>query len=593
MTQQVFYRKWRPQRFADVVGQEYVTQTLLNALASGRLAHAYLFCGPRGTGKTSMGRILAKAVNCPRNGSGEPCNECPMCLAVTEGRALDLIEIDAASNRGIDEMRSLREKVNFAPNESRYKVYIIDEVHMLTNEAFNAVLKTLEEPPPHAIFVLATTEPHRLPATVTSRCQRFDFRRISLSDAAERLARICQHEEVEAGPEVLNAIARSAGGSLRDAENMLEQLVVGYGQHLEFEQLREFLGLGGGQQVREVAAAALNGNLSTGLAAISQAANDGLDLRQLHRQLMEYLRGLLLAKAGAAGTVDLPQEGRQELQELAATAPIERILQAVKLFAQVDLRDAGHSTLPLELALVEAASAPSEAPVSSEPPPPRAAAPAPPPQPVRETPPVGAPLGAPPPAEAAVERPAAVVEQAQEPAAALDPAAEVPSASSGQAPSTGSFGSAQDRSGQASSAGSEQTPSPDSGQDPSSASGESGQGLPELVGRLKANWRSVIEASRGKGQKYRLDALLRSACEPVSVDAEAVVLGFSHQFHVDRMREEIEHPGTRLALEEALGVVLGSRRQVRCIVMPKEQKPGGHLVRAAEEMGAKVVEDGG
>ena len=613
MATQVFYRKWRPQRFADVVGQEYVTQTLLNALATGRVAHAYLFCGPRGTGKTSMGRILAKALNCLTSGSGEPCNECALCTAVMEGRAIDLIEIDAASNRGIDEMRSLREKVNFAPNEARYKVYIIDEVHMLTNEAFNAVLKTLEEPPPHAVFVLATTEPHKLPATVISRCQRFDFRRISLSKAAERLGRICQDEGVQAAPEVLNAIARGAGGSLRDAENMLEQLVVGYGQELSFEQLRDFLGLGGEQQVRELCSAALTGDVSGGLAAIAQAANDGLDLRQFHRQLMEDLRGVLLVKAGAAETMELPPEARQELGELADTVPMERIVQAVKLFGQVDQRGSGHSTLPLEMALVETATAPAEAvgaqsPQVGTPPPPAGAPPArpaarsaPPPSAPRaaeavgaQSPQVGTPV--PTPSEPrepvtaqsqSAETPVPTPSEPREPVTAQSQSAETPvptGTEPAETPSangpSGSTGSAQDRSGQAPSAASDQ-------ESPAGSEEE----LSEFFGKLKANWKSVIEVLRGKGQKFKVDALLRSG-EPVSVETEAVTLGFPYQIFVDRMNEEMENPGTRRELEGALGGVLGGRREVRCIVATKE-KTGGHLVRAAVEMGAKVVEDGG
>ena len=196
MASQVFYRKWRPQTLAEVVGQEPVTQTLLNALSSGRVSHAYLFCGPRGTGKTSTGRILAKAVNCLTNGKGEPCNTCEICQAITEGRALDIVEIDAASNRGIDDIRDLREKVNYAPNQARYKVYIVDEVHMLTKEASNALLKTLEEPPPHVIFVLATTEAHKVLPTILSRCQRFDFRRLPQADIASKLARICSAEDI-------------------------------------------------------------------------------------------------------------------------------------------------------------------------------------------------------------------------------------------------------------------------------------------------------------------------------------------------------------------------------------------------------------
>ncbi|MEK7214679.1 MAG: DNA polymerase III subunit gamma/tau, partial [Chloroflexota bacterium] len=192
----VLYRKWRPQTLSQVVGQEHVTRTLLNALATSRVSHAYLFCGPRGTGKTSTARILAKAVNCTTDGKGEPCTTCPMCLSIAEGRALDLIEIDAASNRGIDDIRGLREKINFAPAEARYKVYVVDEVHMLTDPAFNALLKTLEEPPPYAIFILATTEVHKVPVTILSRCQRFDFRRIAQRALQDYLARICGTESI-------------------------------------------------------------------------------------------------------------------------------------------------------------------------------------------------------------------------------------------------------------------------------------------------------------------------------------------------------------------------------------------------------------
>ena len=201
MGSEVFYRKWRPQVLGDVVGQEQVTRTLINALKSGRISHAYLFCGPRGTGKTSTARILAKSINCLNGGKGEPCNTCSICQAITEGRAFDVIEIDAASNTGVDNIRDLREKVNYSPNEARYKVYIIDEVHMLSTSASNALLKTLEEPPPHAIFILATTETHKVLPTIISRCQRFDFHRVSLNDIVKRLTKVCQAEGIKITPE--------------------------------------------------------------------------------------------------------------------------------------------------------------------------------------------------------------------------------------------------------------------------------------------------------------------------------------------------------------------------------------------------------
>ncbi len=355
MTSQVFYRKWRPQTLAEVVGQEQVTQTLHNALSSGRVSHAYLFCGPRGTGKTSTGRILAKAVNCVTDGKGEPCNTCPMCQAITEGRALDVIEIDAASNRGIDDIRELRERVNYAPNQARYKVYIIDEVHMLTEPASNALLKTLEEPPPHVIFVLATTEAHKILPTIMSRCQRFDFRRLSLADVVSKLTRICSLEGIHIEPEALRLVAKAATGSLRDAENLLEQLTAHYGSEVELHQVQTLLGITGDWRVRELVKHIVNNDVSAGITTINSVNSDGLDLKQFNRELVEYLRGLLLVKTDSDEAVDLTADDIAELKELANKTPLPQILRAVKLFGQLELGFDNYSTLPLELAMVDCA----------------------------------------------------------------------------------------------------------------------------------------------------------------------------------------------------------------------------------------------
>ena len=353
MTSQVFYRKWRPQALAEVVGQEHVTRTLLNALETGRVAHAYLFCGPRGTGKTSTGRILAKAVNCLANGRGEPCNDCEMCRSITEGRALDLIEIDAASNRGIDDIRELRGRIRLSPNVARYKVYIIDEAHMLTPDASNALLKTLEEPPPHAILVLATTEPHKLLTTILSRCQRFDFRRLSYDAVVSKLAYICQHEGISIEPQGLRLIARSVSGSLRDAENLLQQLVVYYGDAIEIHQVEEMLGVTTDFRVKELVQHIVGKDVAAGLATINSIVSDGLDLIQYNRGLIEHLRNVLLAKTGAETSLDLAAEDLAEAKELAGQVSVEDILKAIKLFGQIDFRFRDYSPLPLEMALVE------------------------------------------------------------------------------------------------------------------------------------------------------------------------------------------------------------------------------------------------
>ena len=305
---EVFYRKWRPQRFDEVAGQDHVPQPLRQALRTDRVAHAYLLCGPRGTGKTSTARILAKALNCMEPRDGEPCGACVNCIAVTENRMLDLIEIDAASNRGIDDIRDLRDKARFAPGSGTYKVYVIDEVHQLTGDAFNALLKTLEEPPPHVIFVLATTETHRVPATILSRCQRFDFRRLTNDVVIDKLAEIAGEEEIDTDEEVLSLIARTAYGSLRAAENLLEQLAISYGSEVTLAQALELLGLGDEESSMELAIAALESKTKEALKIINREAAKGSDLSRLRSGTVDVLRTGLLVKAGVQDALGQSQD---------------------------------------------------------------------------------------------------------------------------------------------------------------------------------------------------------------------------------------------------------------------------------------------
>ncbi|MHA0858424.1 DNA polymerase III subunit gamma/tau [Paenibacillus sp. CMAA1364] len=290
------YRAWRPQSFQDMVGQQHIIQTLQNAIREQRVSHAYLFSGPRGTGKTSAAKILAKAVNCERGPQQEPCNECDSCLRITAGAVMDVQEIDAASNRGVDEIRDLREKVKYAPTEVRQKVYIIDEVHMLTTEAFNALLKTLEEPPSHVMFILATTEPHKLPATIISRCQRFDFRRVSLDEQTERLRRICLEEDIKAEDEALQYIARLSDGGMRDALSILDQIASFTDDVVTYQQVMDMTGGIASEQFGLLAQGLMNGDIGQVLQLVEDFMQEGKSADKCMENLLFYFRDLLMIK---------------------------------------------------------------------------------------------------------------------------------------------------------------------------------------------------------------------------------------------------------------------------------------------------------
>jgi DNA polymerase-3 subunit gamma/tau len=441
---QVVARRYRPQRFADLVGQEHVARGLSGAIESGRIGHAYLFTGARGTGKTSAARIFAKALNCERGPAGEPCNDCDACRAIAAGQDVDVVEIDAASNRGIDEIRQLRQNVAVRPARGRFKIYIIDEVHMLTREAFNALLKTLEEPPAHVKFVLCTTEPEKLPITILSRCQRFDFTTVETTAIARRLAQIVEAEGADVSSAALHLIARRAAGSMRDSQSLLEQLLGSAAGAIGVDDVHAVIGTGREERIGAIVAATAARDAAAALAALDEALAGGADAGGVLDQLVAALRDCLLASVGAAPElmtqgeglgVDLPELGRQ-----LGTATILAMLQILDQ-ALARMRSSGHPAVLAEMAVVRLArledleslaaivdkvAAGAAAPaVEPRPAPVRPAAAAPPPSVEREKktterapPAVEPPAGEAPPAPAPLAEPAAPAPGLPEDAAA-------------------------------------------------------------------------------------------------------------------------------------------------------------------------------
>jgi len=509
---------------SDVVGQEHVTRTLLNALKTGHVSHAYLFCGPRGTGKTSTSRILAKAVNClATDGKGEPCNACSMCQAITEGRAMDVIEIDAASNTGVDDIRSLKEKVAYSPAEGRYKIYIVDEVHMLSNNASNALLKTLEEPPPRVIFILATTESHKLLPTILSRCQRFDFKRLKHTDIIAKLQSICQQEGLSVEPEALKLVARSATGSLRDAENLLEQLSGYYGSQVTVSQVTSLLGNAGSTYARALLAHLVGKNTRAGLETINQAEAEGVDLKLFTREITTYLRGLLLVKSGLNTSGDFTSEEIAELQELAPQITPGRLLKTIRLFGEVKIES--FATLPLEVALVEATlDAQPETPVESRSP----VEPATKPAPVKKP---------------APSRPINTIEAKPEPVTDEKPE-EKP-------------------------VGVKQNPPPAAGDSTAALSAMSEFEL------MVHNWNQMLEQAPDATKRSAAIALLRSSVRLVSFDDDLLVLAFKFKIHKDKMEE----PANRKVAAQIVSSYIGRPVKVECIHEPEKN----HLVHAAQD----------
>lgn len=548
---QALYRKWRPRQWDEVVGQEHVIQTLKNSVRLERVGHAYLFAGPRGTGKTTTARLLAKAVNCLAADLVErPCDQCQHCKAISEGRFLDIIEIDAASNTSVDDVRDLREKINFAPSQGRFKVYIIDEVHMLSTAAFNALLKTLEEPPPHAIFVLATTEVHKIPATVLSRCQRHEFRRVPVKTIVELLERLVKEEGLKVESKALTLIARQSTGSLRDAISLLDQLASA-GEKVTLRLAQTMLGTATSQTVVELVEAVLAGQTAAGFECLHQALDGGADPRQFARQVVDYLRGLLLVKLGSAGQVDAPGEVLEQMAVHAQAFTLARLLETIRWFNQAatDTRSGWQPGLSLELALAAAAADEPGADV------PEPAAPSMArkvkSRSLQEDPAVAEKTPAPPPAENRQAADAGKRSTPQE-----DPASE------GAAPPVGEPAAAQE-------------------------SGGKQLGLSEI----QKQWRAIRLLV--KEQSKPTEALLNS-CKLLMVKEGVLYLGFATEVLKSKMEMNENRELTARAISQALG---GGEVGVACVVVSAKSRDadldldvdGDGMVRTALNLGGKIV----
>lgn len=540
MSTQALYRKWRSQTFDEIVGQEHVTRTLKNALRAGRIRHAYLFTGPRGTGKTSTARILAKAVNCLAPPEERPCNRCHMCRAITEGTALDLIEIDAASNTSVDDVRDLREKVGFAPTEGRYKVYIIDEVHMLSTSAFNALLKTLEEPPPHVIFILATTEVHKVPATVLSRCQRFDFHRIPPDLIAAHLARVLEAEGVAYEQAALEAIARQATGSLRDALSILDQVLASGADTVSLSLVRSILGLPDTESVLALVDAVLERDMARGLSLIHTVVEQGADVRQFLNAVLDHLRAILLVAAGGGRHAQVPAELVPAIRAQAAQVTPQALVPVIRAFhaATADLKTSLHPQLPLELAFVEAVLSLSERQPESRPLPPE-------PQPQSQ---------------------ADWSAQHRGPAPSSPPPIEA-------APQ-----------------GTQTLPG-----DAESAVETDAEGHDLLWWQHR--WPQFLAWLQEQGGDYRRLAVRLKFGEPHALVADTLTLRFAHSIHRDKVAER----ETRLLLQKALREFGGALLRVECVWIPEgqpvtpartkfEEAAEDPLVRAALQLGGRIVD---
>ncbi|MFF2094201.1 DNA polymerase III subunit gamma/tau [Paenibacillus sp. NPDC058174] len=555
MTHIALYRAWRPQTFQDMVGQQHIIQTLQNAIRENRVSHAYLFNGPRGTGKTTAAKVMAKAVNCERGPATEPCNECDACRGITAGHIMDVVEIDAASNRGIDEIRDIRDKVRYAPSEVRYKVYIIDEVHMLTAEAFNALLKTLEEPPGHVIFILATTEPHKLPATIISRCQRFDFRQVSLAEQSERLIQICREEGIDADEDAISYIARLSEGGMRDAISLLEQVSAFGNSRITLEAAVDVTGGMAAEQFYELAEAVRDRNVAAVLPLVESLTQAGKSADKCMENLIYYFRDLLVLKLAPQGAVTERVVDAERFRSMAEAFSPERLFKMIDTLNryQSDMKHASQPQTLFEVALMKLCTGDSEGASSSS----HAAAGA------------GAPAGASP---AAGE-----MQRLRQQIEVLERKLEQVLQNGGAAAGGGQAGDG----GQSRSAGNRQP----------SAGGRGGFGAaggvrlasvkldPYLAsagspasGQVRMKWSEVLQ--RVKEARITVHAWLVDG-EPVAATDDSVLVAFKNTMH----RETTEKPAHRDIIERVLQDVIGKPLRLATVMLKEWQaaadRPGG------------------
>ena len=537
MATQALYRRYRSQTFDELVGQEHIVRTLRNAIVDGRIGHAYLFTGPRGVGKTTVARLLAKAVNCLAEPSERPCGTCNMCVSTAEGSAVDVIEMDAASHTSVDDAREIIERVQFRPALGRYKVYIIDEVHMLSTAAFNALLKTLEEPPNHAIFVLATTEIHKVPATILSRCQRYTFNRHNVSDTVNHLRQIAITEgyHIEAG--VAEAIARAATGSMRDALSIFDQLMsYGSGQ-VSMAMVQGLLGVTAAQEVIILAEALLTSDVAAALQVVARVASQGADMRQFSRDIVQHLRLVMLVKADPNGTaIEAAESEADAVRDQAKRAQMGALVYWLRRMSELDyeLRTSPYGQLPLELAVVEAIAGP---PVSS-------AAPA--------AAPVSRPI-APPSAAPARTSGGEVPRPSAPPAPTPAPATPRPVAPSSPATTPPSRG-----------------PSTEPVTTPASAPLGDKSPIGDVTDLLE-RWPAIIRDLRSKSRN--LEALIKSGIAPIDIQGTVITLKADNEWLLNKIQER----NNVLILEEVIARYTGVTYTIRSVAEAAKRDSGSAL----------------